>query len=48
MARVNYFNNSATDVNTFGPSNETCAVELTSIQNEIWGYKEDIIVRKLP
>ncbi|KAL4785483.1 copper amine oxidase [Aspergillus varians] len=48
MVRVNYSNGSATAVETFGQSNETCGVELSPIEGQLWGYQGDVIVRKFP
>ncbi|KAL3467115.1 copper amine oxidase [Aspergillus heterothallicus] len=48
MVRVDYFNGSATAVETFGQSNETCGVKLSPIEDELWAYQGDVIVRKFP
>ncbi|KAI9375379.1 copper amine oxidase [Aspergillus egyptiacus] len=48
MVRVNYYNGSATEVETFGQSNETCGVRLSPIEDELWSYQGDVIVRKFP
>ncbi|KAJ0417471.1 copper amine oxidase [Aspergillus carlsbadensis] len=48
MVRVDYFNGSATSIETFGQSNETCGVELSPIEDELWAYQGDVIVRKFP
>ncbi|KAL2800214.1 copper amine oxidase [Aspergillus keveii] len=48
MVRVDYFNGSATSIETFGQSNETCGVRLSPIEDELWAYQGDVIVRKFP
>ncbi|KAL2856687.1 copper amine oxidase [Aspergillus pseudoustus] len=48
MVRVDYFNGSATSVETFGQSNETCGVRLSPIEDELWTYQGDVTVRKFP
>ncbi|KAL2843196.1 copper amine oxidase [Aspergillus pseudodeflectus] len=48
MVRVDYFNGSATSIKTFGQSNETCGVQLSPIEDELWAYQGDVIVRKFP
>ncbi|PYI16855.1 putative membrane copper amine oxidase [Aspergillus violaceofuscus CBS 115571] len=48
MVRVNYANGSATEVKTFGQAEEVCAVQLTGIEEELWRYQGDVVVRKFP
>lgn len=48
QVRVNYSNGSATEVETFGQSSATCAVELVPAEPELWDYMGDVVIRKFP
>lgn len=50
MSRVNYMDGFATAGETFGQTNETCAVKFSPVEDEFWSYQGvgDIIVRKFP
>ncbi|KAB8209259.1 hypothetical protein BDV34DRAFT_188801 [Aspergillus parasiticus] len=48
MVRVNYANGSATAVKTFGQAEEVCTVPITGIEEELWRYQGDVVVRKFP
>lgn len=48
QVRINYYNGSATEVATFGQADETCDIELTPIEEKLWGYQGDVVVRKFP
>ncbi|ETS83998.1 hypothetical protein PFICI_05874 [Pestalotiopsis fici W106-1] len=46
--RVNYENGTATDVETFGQKDQSCSVDFTPVEYDLWGYKGDVVVRKFP
>ncbi|KAL4749209.1 hypothetical protein BDW72DRAFT_195030 [Aspergillus terricola var. indicus] len=48
MVRVDYSDGAATAVRTFGQSNETCSVVLQPVEDELWSYQGDVVVRKFP
>ncbi|KAL5051698.1 hypothetical protein BDW71DRAFT_202849 [Aspergillus fruticulosus] len=48
MVRVDYSDGAATAVQTFGQSNETCSVVLHPVEDELWLYQGDLVVRKFP
>jgi primary-amine oxidase len=46
--RVNYDKGVVSDVISFGASAETCAMNYEPIFVDLWEYKGDVVVRKLP
>ncbi|KAL4790421.1 copper amine oxidase [Aspergillus venezuelensis] len=48
MVQVDYSNGAATAVKTFGQHNGTCAVSLSPLEDDLWTYQGDVIVRKFP
>lgn len=46
--RINYSNGTATDVETFGQQDDTCAVGFTPAEYDLWSYQGDVVVRKFP
>ncbi|KAF9886523.1 hypothetical protein FE257_011430 [Aspergillus nanangensis] len=48
QVRIDYFNGSASDVVTFGQMQESCGLKLTPVEDELWGYQGDVVVRKFP
>ncbi|KAL5003358.1 copper amine oxidase [Aspergillus recurvatus] len=48
MVRVDYSDGAATAVRTFGQSNETCSLVLEPVEDELWSYQGDVVVRKFP
>lgn len=46
--RINYSNGTATGVETFGQRDQSCAVDFTPVERDLWGYRGDVVVRKFP
>ncbi|KAI0123803.1 membrane copper amine oxidase [Xylariales sp. AK1849] len=46
--RINYSNGTATEVAAFGQQDETCALDFTPVEYDLWDYKGDVVVRKFP
>ncbi|KAK9794237.1 putative Amine oxidase catalytic domain-containing protein [Seiridium cardinale] len=46
--RINYSNGTATDVETFGQKDDTCSLDFTPVEYDLYSYKGDVVVRKFP
>ncbi|KAH8653519.1 copper amine oxidase [Xylariales sp. PMI_506] len=46
--RINYSNGTATEVDTFGQQDESCDLDFTPVEYDLWDYKGDVVVRKFP
>ncbi|KAK6216441.1 hypothetical protein LQW54_003445 [Pestalotiopsis sp. IQ-011] len=46
--RMNYSNGTATEVETFGQKDQSCDVDFTPVERDLWGYRGDVVVRKFP
>lgn len=48
MVRINYDNGTVTEVDTFGQKDNSCAVDFTPAEIDLWSYHGDVVVRKFP
>jgi primary-amine oxidase len=46
--RINYGGGNISAVETFGQQEGSCAVEYTPVEEDLWNYKGDVVVRKFP
>ena len=48
MVRINYANGTVTEVDTFSQKDNSCAVDFTPAEIDLWSYHGDVVVRKFP
>lgn len=48
MVRVNYDKGVVSDVISFGASDDTCTLQYEPVFADLWDYKGDVVIRKLP
>jgi primary-amine oxidase len=48
MVRISYGNGTAAEVQTFGQRADAGELNFTPIENDLWEYKGDVVVRKFP
>lgn len=48
MVRVDYDDGNTTHVEMFGQKTDTCELDFTPIEADLWGYTGDVVVRKFP
>lgn len=48
MVRVNYNDGDVSEVISFGSSEDTCELRYEPVFVDLWDYKGDVVVRKLP
>lgn len=48
QVRINYSNGTAADVEMFGQKADTCELDFTPVEHDLWQYKGDVVVRKFP
>lgn len=48
QVRINYADGAAADVQTFGQKADSCGIDFTPVEFDLWQYKGDVVVRKFP
>ena len=48
MVRIDYSDGNTSNVETFGQKDETCTVDFTPPENDLYGYTGDVVIRKFP
>ncbi|KAF7520045.1 hypothetical protein G7054_g12903 [Neopestalotiopsis clavispora] len=48
QVRINYADGAAAEVQTFGQKDDSFELDFTPVENDLWQYKGDVVVRKFP